>query len=162
MESEVVHSPSETPGGISSRGMQFPAWRRASSARARFFLIWFCKTRTQKIARSYSDSGELQTAPFPEGERALLNKNTPQLQQAAVPITSRTFGHLSSPLHPHLRWDLGAEPRGACVDRTNPFSWLRKAAASQEGGFWQGDLPQPKKDVGAPAPCHSPDGTLGQ
>ena len=42
--SSVVHSPSETPGGISSRGMQFPAWRRASSTRARFFLIWFCKT----------------------------------------------------------------------------------------------------------------------
>lgn len=77
MESEVVHSPSETSGGISSRGIQFPAWRRASSTRARFFLIWFRKTQTQKIARGYSDSGELETALCREGERAWSNKNTP-------------------------------------------------------------------------------------
>lgn len=113
-----------------------------------FFLIWFCETRRQKIARGYSDAGELQTAPCREGERALRNKNTSQPQQAAVPVTISTFGHLSSPPQPRPRWDLGAEPSGACVDRTNPSSLLGKAAASQEGGVWLGDPPPAQKGCG--------------
>lgn len=137
MESEVVHSPSETPGGISSRGMQFPAWRRASSTRARFFLIWFCKTRAQKIARGYSDSGELGQHRAGRG-RGFVRQKHPQLQQAAVPVT--TFGHLcpcSSPISAGV-WGLSrAEPAWTAQTHSLP----REGSSVPGGRVWAGGSP---------------------
>lgn len=116
MESEVVHSPSETLGGISSRGMQFPAWSRASSARARFFLIWFCKTPTQKIARSYSNTSKLETPRSGRRQSICTTKHPPTPTSVLSPATNGMFGHCSSPLQPGLHWDLRTEPHGGCVD----------------------------------------------
>jgi len=117
--------------------MQFPAWTRASSTRARFFLIWFRKTWTQKIARSYSDTRELETG-LREEARRLHYKNTHRRQPACCPLPLPGRSAASAPR---------SGPRSAGIWRLS----LGKGAASQERGLRQGQwCPQHRALAAAP------------
>lgn len=141
MESEVVHSPSETPGGISSWGNAISSLEESQQRRGEIFLNMVLQnSKAENLPMATAILGSCRQPRARRGRGLWAIKNTLQFQRAAVPVTTSTFGHLSSPLQPRLRWDLGTR-------QTHSPGSGRQQHPRREGFGW-GDPPPAQKGCG--------------